>query len=50
MASLILAAGHSGERCALPNARIMLHQPSGGASVYHGRSKTRFDGVLGTSE
>eukprot|EP00210_Caulerpa_lentillifera_P008638 g8239.t2 len=33
MASLILAAGSEGERKALPNSRIMLHQPSGGASV-----------------
>eukprot|EP00210_Caulerpa_lentillifera_P008637 g8239.t1 len=32
MASLILAAGSEGERKALPNSRIMLHQPSGGAS------------------
>ncbi len=30
MASLLLAAGHSDLRFALPNARIMVHQPSGG--------------------
>jgi len=30
MASLLLAAGMKGMRYALPNARIMLHQPSGG--------------------
>ena len=30
MGSLLLAAGHPGMRFALPNARIMLHQPSGG--------------------
>src|SRR5437899_3104040 len=30
MASLLLAAGAKGMRYALPNARIMLHQPSGG--------------------
>ena len=30
MASLLLAAGHKDLRFALPNARIMLHQPSGG--------------------
>jgi ATP-dependent Clp protease protease subunit len=30
MGSLLLAAGHAGMRFALPNARIMLHQPSGG--------------------
>ncbi|XP_051218338.1 uncharacterized protein [Lolium perenne] len=32
MGSLLLAAGAPGERRALPNARIMIHQPSGGAS------------------
>ena len=31
MASLLLAAGAPGKRSALPNSRIMLHQPSGGA-------------------
>src|ERR1700692_1367290 len=31
MGSLLLAAGAHGQRFALPNARIMLHQPSGGA-------------------
>jgi ATP-dependent Clp protease protease subunit len=30
MASLLLAAGKKGLRFALPNSRIMLHQPSGG--------------------
>jgi ATP-dependent Clp protease protease subunit len=31
MGSLLLAAGQKGKRFALPNARIMVHQPSGGA-------------------
>jgi ATP-dependent Clp protease, protease subunit len=31
MASLLLAAGAKGKRVSLPNARIMVHQPSGGA-------------------
>jgi ATP-dependent Clp protease protease subunit len=31
MASLLLAAGAKGKRKALPHARIMIHQPSGGA-------------------
>ncbi|XP_066318896.1 uncharacterized protein [Miscanthus floridulus] len=31
MGSLLLAAGAPGERRALPNARVMIHQPSGGA-------------------
>lgn len=30
MGSLLLAAGEKGSRIALPNARIMVHQPSGG--------------------
>ncbi|CAI27649.1 ATP-dependent CLP protease proteolytic subunit [Ehrlichia ruminantium str. Gardel] len=30
MGSLLLAAGEKGMRCALPNSRIMIHQPSGG--------------------
>ena len=30
MGSLLLAAGSSGKRFALPNARIMIHQPHGG--------------------
>jgi ATP-dependent Clp protease, protease subunit len=30
MGSLLLAAGTKGKRYALPNARIMVHQPSGG--------------------
>ena len=35
-ASLLLAAGEKGMRFALPNARIMLHQPSGGYSGHAG--------------
>src|SRR6266446_5014654 len=31
MGSLLLAAGAKGKRFALPNANIMIHQPSGGA-------------------
>ena len=31
MGSLLLASGAKGKRSALPNARIMLHQPSGGS-------------------
>jgi ATP-dependent Clp protease protease subunit len=32
MAAFLLAAGTKGKRFALPNAEIMIHQPSGGAS------------------
>jgi ATP-dependent Clp protease protease subunit len=31
MAAVLLAAGTKGRRMALPNARVMIHQPSGGA-------------------
>jgi len=30
MGSLLLMAGAKGQRCALPNARVVVHQPSGG--------------------
>ena len=33
MGSLLLAAGAPGQRFALPNARIMIHQPSGGTQA-----------------
>ncbi|KAI9085045.1 hypothetical protein K1719_033037 [Acacia pycnantha] len=36
MASLLLAAGAKGERRSLPNATLMIHQPSGG---YSGQAK-----------
>ena len=32
MATLLLAAGTPGKRYALPNSRVMMHQPSGGAT------------------
>jgi len=31
MGAVLLAAGTKGKRCALPNSRIMIHQPMGGA-------------------
>jgi ATP-dependent Clp protease protease subunit len=31
MAAVLLAAGTKGRRCVLPNSRIMIHQPHGGA-------------------
>lgn len=36
MGSLLLAAGTPGMRHSLPNSRIMIHQPSGGARVSAG--------------
>ena len=35
MGSLLLSAGAPGKRYALPNARVMVHQPSGG---FHGQA------------
>lgn len=32
MGTILLAAGTKGKRYALPNSRIMIHQPTGGAS------------------
>jgi ATP-dependent Clp protease protease subunit len=31
MGSFLLSAGEKGKRYALPNSRVMIHQPSGGA-------------------
>src|ERR1041384_3014440 len=31
MSTVLLAAGTKGRRVALPNSRVMIHQPSGGA-------------------
>ena len=33
MGALLLAAGAKGKRFALPNSRILIHQPSGGAQA-----------------
>ena len=38
VAAVLLAAGHKGLRVALPHARIMIHQPHGGARA--GRQAT----------
>ena len=32
MAAVLLAAGHKGRRFALPNSRVLIHQPMGGVS------------------
>lgn len=44
MASLLLAAGAPGMRHSLPNARIMIHQPSGGVQV------STLNGLLAVSD
>ena len=41
MGSLLLTAGEKGKRFALPNARLMIHQPSGGAQGQAADIETR---------
>ena len=48
MGSLLLAGGAEGMRFALPNARIMLHQPSGGASGMASDIKIQAEEILRT--
>lgn len=50
MGSLLLAAGTKGMRHSLPNARIMVHQPSGGARVrmQEGKGREGGGGILET--
>jgi len=33
LAAIILAGGEKGMRYAMPNARVMIHQPQGGSEV-----------------
>jgi ATP-dependent Clp protease protease subunit len=52
MGAFLLAAGKKGKRSALPNARIMIHQPSGGFQgqasdiEIHARETRRIKGIL----
>ena len=41
MGAFLLAAGTKGKRRALPNSRIMIHQPSGGPTARHPTSRSR---------
>lgn len=41
MGSFLLSGGAKGKRFALPNAEIMIHQPSGGARDRRRRSRLR---------
>jgi ATP-dependent Clp protease protease subunit len=40
-ASLLLMAGAKGKRYSLPNSRVMIHQPSGGARARRPTSRSR---------
>lgn len=48
MAAVLLAAGEKGKRIALPNARIMIHQPSGGAQGQATDIKIMADEIIRT--
>lgn len=46
MAAVLLAAGTSGRRFALPNSRILIHQPHGGASGQASDIKIQAEEIL----
>jgi ATP-dependent Clp protease protease subunit len=48
MGALLLAGGDSGKRIALPNARILIHQPSGGSRGQATDIKIQADEILKT--
>lgn len=50
MGSLLLAAGTKGQRAALPNSRIMVHQPHGGARVGHVQLLSLSELIIGPSQ
>lgn len=50
MASVLLAAGTSGKRLALPNSEIMIHQVMGGAEGQASDIKIRAEHILKTKE
>ena len=41
MAAILVASGAPGKRSALPNSRIMIHQPSTGGAGHRGRHRDR---------
>jgi ATP-dependent Clp protease protease subunit len=50
MGSFLLTAGQKGKRFALPNAEIMIHQPSGGAQGQASDIKITADHIIKTKE
>ncbi|MCI8524620.1 MAG: ATP-dependent Clp endopeptidase proteolytic subunit ClpP [Oscillospiraceae bacterium] len=50
MGAVLLAAGAAGKRIALPNAEIMIHQPSGGARGQASDVKIQAEWMLKTRE
>jgi len=50
MGSIILSAGEKGKRYILPNARVMIHQPSGGAGGQASDIEIQIDELLKTKK
>lgn len=50
MASIILSAGTKGRRFILPNARVMIHQPSGGAGGQASDIEIQMEEILKTKK
>jgi ATP-dependent Clp protease protease subunit len=50
MGSIILSAGTKGRRFVLPNARIMIHQPSGGAEGHAADIEIQMNEILKTKK
>jgi ATP-dependent Clp protease, protease subunit len=50
MGAVLLSAGTKGRRFALPNARVMIHQPSGGASGQATNIQIQLEEILKTKQ
>lgn len=50
MGSILLSAGEKGSRAVLPLARVMIHQPSGGAGGSASDIKIQMDEIIKTKE
>ena len=50
MGAFLLSSGTKGKRCILPNAEVMIHQPSGGAQGQASDIKITADHILKTRE
>lgn len=50
MGSILLSVGEKGRRFILPNARVMIHQPSGGAGGQASDIKIQMDEIIKTKK
>ena len=50
MGSILLSAGEKGKRFILPHARVMIHQPSGGAGGQASDIKIQMEEIIKTKE